>query len=166
MNLMQPLTPCLWVDHGKAVEAAEFYVSIFPNSRMTGGETQSVDDPDHGLAAGDQIVATFELDGRPFQTLAGGPMFTPDEAVSFAIMCRDQAEVDHYWGALTADGGQESQCGWLKDRYGFSWQVVPQRWVELSASTEPGVAERVTAAMMQMRKMDIAALEAAARGEG
>lgn len=164
MSLVQPLTPCIWVDHGQAVAAAEYYVGIFPNSRVTGGADAASDDPGHGISSGDTLVATFELDGQPFQTLAGGPIFTPDEAISFVIHCRDQAEVDRYWEALTADGGQESQCGWLKDRFGVSWQVVPQRYVELATSTEPGVAARVNDAMMQMRKLDVTALEAAARG--
>ena len=108
------------------------------------------------------LTVEFELDGHPFTALNGGPEFSFSEAVSFQIDCADQAEVDRYWEALTADGGQESMCGWLKDKYGLSWQVVPRRLVELLTDPDPGRAQRVMAAMMPMRKLVIADLEAAA----
>jgi predicted 3-demethylubiquinone-9 3-methyltransferase (glyoxalase superfamily) len=155
---MTTLTPCLWFDT-EAQDAANFYISVFPNSRIT--------DTTHYGEAGPRpadmvLTVEFELDGHPFTALNGGPEFSFTEAVSFQIDCADQAEVDRYWDALTADGGQESMCGWLKDKYGLSWQVVPRRLVELLADPDPGRAQRAMAAMMPMRKIIIADLEAAA----
>ncbi len=133
--------PCLWFD-GKAKEAADFYCSIFPNSKVT---QQS------------PIVTIFELNGTRFMGLDGGPMFTHSEAVSFVIECEDQKQIDHYWNSLTAGGGQESRCGWLKDKYGVSWQVVPSIMGALMSN--PDRAGRVTQAFMKMNKLDIETLE-------
>ncbi|OMH34391.1 VOC family protein [Tersicoccus sp. Bi-70] len=158
---MKDIITCLWFD-GQALEAARFYASVFPDSRIL---TQ-VDHPDNSPTAGtgDVMVVEFELSGRHFVGLNGGPAFAFTEAVSLQIMCEDQAEVDHYWEALTADGGQESQCGWLKDKYGLSWQVTPVALTELLASADAATAQRITAAFMPMKKLDIATIEAAARG--
>jgi predicted 3-demethylubiquinone-9 3-methyltransferase (glyoxalase superfamily) len=158
MEPMTTITPCLWFDT-QAQEAANFYITVFPDSRITGithyGEA--------GPRPADMVLTVeFELDGNPFTALNGGPEFSFSHAVSFQIDCADQAEVDRYWQALTADGGQEDMCGWLKDRYGLSWQVVPRRLVELLADPDPARAQRAMAAMMPMRKIVIAEIEAAA----
>lgn len=155
---MPEIVPCLWFDT-QAEEAANFYVSIFPNSKVTSVEYYGETGP---RAAGTVITAEFELDGKPFVALNGGPEFTFDEAVSMQVFCADQAEVDHYWNSLTANGGQESQCGWLKDRFGFSWQIVPTRLTELLKDPDPGRARRAMEAMLRMRKIVIADLENAA----
>ena len=154
---MPTITPCLWFDEA-AEDAANHYVSIFPNSRITSVSRYTEAGP---KPAGTPMVVAFELDGHRFTALNGGPEFTFNEAVSFQIDCADQAEVDHYWGRLT-DGGEEGPCGWLKDRYGLSWQVVPAGADELFNDPDPGRASRATEAMMGMRKLDIAALERAA----
>ncbi|MDG2522390.1 VOC family protein [Caulobacter segnis] len=155
---MPKITPFLWFDT-QAKEAADFYVSIFPNSKIRDVSYYSEGMP---APAGSVMVVEFELDGQVLQALNGGPHFKFDEAVSFVIDCVDQAEVDYYWDKLLADGGVESQCGWLKDRYGFSWQVTPRRLMELMADPDKAKAGRVAAAMMQMVKIDIAKIEAAA----
>ncbi len=151
--------PCLWFDTD-ALPAAEFYTSVFPNSRIG---TVTHFPPGSGEREGQVLTVAFELDGVPYLGLNGGPEFTFDEAVSITIDVEDQAELDHYWDALVADGGQESQCGWLKDKFGLSWQVVPAHWDEI-ATGDPERAGRVFAAMLTMRRLDIAALEAAAMG--
>lgn len=156
---MPRIVPNLWFDT-QAEEAAEFYVSIFPNSRVT--EITRYTEAGPG-PAGSVLTVNFELDGQLFTGINGGPQFPFTEAVSFVIGCADQAELDHYWERLT-DGGQEVQCGWLKDRYGLSWQVVPAGWEELMNDPDPERAARATAAMLGMVKLDIAALEAAADG--
>lgn len=157
---MPKLTPCLWFDTA-AEEAARFYTSVFKNSRI-------LDVSHYGEGAprpADLVLGVrFELDGQEFFALNGGPEFTFDEAVSFQIDCADQAEVDYYWDALLDGGGQESQCGWLKDRYGLSWQVIPRRLSELLADPDPARRERAMAAMMTMVKIDVSALERAAAG--
>jgi predicted 3-demethylubiquinone-9 3-methyltransferase (glyoxalase superfamily) len=158
---MPKITSCLWFDM-KAEEAAEFYVSIFPNSKITNVARSPTDTPEGGATAGQVLTVAFELDGKPDMGLNGGPLFKFSEAISFVIDCADQAEVDHYWEALLAGGGQESQCGWLKDRYGLSWQVTPRQLTELTTGPDRAKAARVFAAMMKMVKIDIAALEAAA----
>ena len=160
---MPAITPMLWFD-GQAEEAARFYVSVFPSSRIT--DIQRYPDAGrevHGHAAGTVMVVAFELDGQPYTALNGGPQFKISEAVSFVIGCATQDEVDYYWAKLGAGGPPEAQqCGWLKDRYGVSWQVVPRRLIELLG--DPARAGRVTEAMMQMKKLDVAALERAAAG--
>ena len=155
------LTTCLWFDKN-AQEAAAFYVGIFPNSRVTSRMRAPADTP--SAPEGAPLTVAFELDGKPFLGLNGGPHFTFNEAVSFIVDCRDQAEVDRYWEALLAGGGQPSQCGWLKDRSGVSWQVTPRRLMELMQDPDPTRAKRTTEAMMKMVKIDIAELERAAAG--
>ena len=157
---MPDIVPCLWFDT-QAEEAANFYVSVFPDSKVTRVDYYGDAGP---RPAGSVITAEFELDGKPFVALNGGPEFMFDEAVSLQVLCKDQAEVDHYWSALTADGGEESQCGWLKDRFGFSWQIVPTRLTELLRDPDPGRSGRAMQAMLRMRKIVIADLEAAAAG--
>lgn len=157
---MPRITPNLWFDT-QAQEAAEFYVSVFPNSKVT-------DITYYGEAgpgpAGTVLTVAFELDGQPFVGINGGPHFTFDEAVSFEIACQDQDEVDSYWEKLLAGGGEESQCGWLKDRYGLSWQVVPVGMVEILNGPDQERADRAMTAMLGMVKLDLAALQAAADG--
>ena len=158
---MPKITNCLWFDR-EAEAAAELYVSLFPNSRIL-----SVGRYPEGLPgdrAGEVMIVEFELDGRAFSGLNGGPQFTFDEAVSFQIEVQDQAELDHYWDGLIAGGGSESQCGWLKDRFGVSWQVVPVQLVRIMSGPDKAAAGRMTGAMMQMTRLDIAELEAAAAG--
>lgn len=156
---MPRITPNLWFDT-QALEAAEFYVSIFPNSSI--GEITHYIEGSPGPAGTVQTV-NFTLDGQPFTGINGGPQFTFSEAVSLLIDCADQAELDHYWEKLT-DGGEPVQCGWLRDRYGLSWQVVPSGWEALMNDPDPDRVARATAAMLGMVKLDIAALEAAADG--
>ena len=156
---MQKITPFLWFDT-QAEEAARFYASIFPNSKV--GDISRYPEGMPGQA-GSVMTVAFELDGQQFTALNGGPNFKFTEAVSFVVDCRDQAEVDHYWDKLTA-GGQEVQCGWLKDRYGLSWQIVPARLMELASDPDTAKAGRVMQAMMKMVKIDIAKLEEAAAG--
>ena len=154
---MPKITPCLWFDT-QGEEAARFYTSIVPNSRI-------VDVAHYGEAgpreAGSVMVVRFELDGQGLVALNGGPEFTFDEAISFQIDCADQEEVDRYSEALT-DGGEQGPCGWVKDRFGLSWQVVPARLIELLGDPDEAKAQRAMAAMLEMRKIDIAAVEAAA----
>lgn len=146
------IAPCIWFD-GAALEAAEFYCSVFPNSEV-GAVMRNPN--------GSPLLVAFTLDGHPFQALNGGAHFVPDEAISFVVPCADQDEVDRYWDALLAGGGEESMCGWLKDRYGVSWQVVPSAMEDLFTDPDPQRVERMTEAMLQMRKLDLAALRAAA----
>jgi predicted 3-demethylubiquinone-9 3-methyltransferase (glyoxalase superfamily) len=156
------IAPCLWMD-GQAEEAADFYISIFPNSRIVnilryGEAGREV----HGGEPGSVLTVEFELDGQLFTTLNGGPMFQFSEAISFQIDAPTQERVDYFWEALTADGGEPSQCGWLKDKYGVSWQVFP---MELSrkwfGDPNDPKSQRAFAAMMEMKKIDIAALQKA-----
>lgn len=153
------ITPCLWFD-GTAEEAANLYVGIFKNSKIT--EISRCGDAGP-LPKGTVLTVAFELDGQPFTALNGGPMFKFSEAVSFQIPCDTQAEIDRYWNSLTADGGEESMCGWLKDKFGLSWQVVPNRLIELITGSDPDQVRRVTEAMMTMRKIDVARIEEAAK---
>lgn len=139
--MANPIFPCLWFDN-QAKEAAEFYCSVFPDSKIN---------------SENPMVVIFELNGVKFMGLNGGPMFKHSEAVSFVIECKDQEEIDHYWYKLIADGGKESQCGWCKDKFGVSWQVVPQILGKLMSNPEK--AQQVTNAFMKMKKMDIATLE-------
>ncbi|MFD6896948.1 VOC family protein [Rhodococcus sp. NPDC060086] len=157
---MPALTPCLWFDMN-AQEAAEFYTTVFPNSKVLSTSYYPEGTP---LPAGTVLTVEFELDGSRFTGLNGGPQFQFTEAVSFQIDCGGQDEVDHYWNSLIADGGEESQCGWCKDRFGVSWQVVPRRLFELLADPDRNVAQRVSDVLMKMQKIEIALLEEAARG--
>jgi predicted 3-demethylubiquinone-9 3-methyltransferase (glyoxalase superfamily) len=152
---MGRITPCLWFDT-EGQEAAELYTSIFPNSKITKVTTR----PDR--PEGTVLTVEFELDGEPFVALNGGPQFSFTEAISLFVHCDSQEEVDHFWNALTADGGEESQCGWLKDRFGLSWQIIPDRLMELIGDPDAGRSQRAMQAMLQMQKIDIAELERAA----
>jgi predicted 3-demethylubiquinone-9 3-methyltransferase (glyoxalase superfamily) len=157
---MPKLIPNLWFDT-EAEEAAEFYASVFPNSRVVAKTHYTEGSP---REAGMVMTVAFELDGQRFVGINGGPEFQFSEAVSLQIECETQEEVDHYWERLTADGGEEGPCGWLKDRYGLSWQVTPAGIDELFADPDPERARRAMDAMLKMRKLDIAALKAAADG--
>ena len=160
---MSAITPCLWFD-GQAEEAATFWTSIFPDSRVDAVHKAASDTPSG--KKGSVITVDFTLRGQPFTGLNGGADFQFSEAISFMVDCADQAEVDRYWEALTADDGEPGPCGWLKDRFGVSWQIVPRRLLELTQeSDDPAAAERAMQAMLQMGKIDIAALERAAAGD-
>ena len=154
---MQKITPCLWFDT-EGEDAATFYTSIFPNSRIT-------DVARYGSAGprpeGTVMTVSFELDGLKFVALNGGPQFTFNEAVSFQVLCESQDEVDAYWSKLS-EGGEEGPCGWLKDKFGLSWQIVPTRLPELLEDRDREKSQRVMAAMLEMRKIDVEALERAA----
>jgi predicted 3-demethylubiquinone-9 3-methyltransferase (glyoxalase superfamily) len=154
-------TTCLWFD-GQAEEAAHYYVSIFKNSRL--GRIVRYSESEHGTA-GSVMAADFVANGQKFVALNGGPQFTFDEAISFQIHCDDQEEVDHYWNKFVEDGGEAGPCGWVKDKYGLSWQVVPSRVIELISDPDTEKAARTTQAMYKMSKLDIAALEKAYAGE-
>jgi predicted 3-demethylubiquinone-9 3-methyltransferase (glyoxalase superfamily) len=151
---------CLWFD-GQAEEAANYYASVFKNSKI--GRVLRHTEGGPG-PAGSVITVEFELNGQKFVGLNGGPEFTFSEAISFQIFCKDQDEVDYYWNALT-EGGEESMCGWLKDRYGVSWQVIPDGLIDMLGDPDQDKAKRTTEAMFEMRKLDIAALERAYAGE-
>lgn len=156
---MTSIAPCLWFD-GQAEQAAAHYTAIFPDSGILGVTRYGPDTPG---PEGEVMTVDFSLDGQHYVGLNGGPQFPFTEAVSFQIHCGDQDEVDHYWTRL-AEGGEEGQCGWLKDRFGVSWQVVPTRLIELLGDADAGRAQRATQAMLTMEKIDIAALERAADG--
>lgn len=161
MELKMPkITPFLWFEN-QAEEAAQFYLKIFPNSRINNIAYYPKDSPG---PEGKVMVINFELDGLPFTALNGGSVFQINEAISFVIDCKDQAEVDHYWEKLS-DGGEKSQCGWLKDKFGVTWQVVPKQLDELMSHPDPEKVYRVNQAMLKMTKMDIAALKAAFDGD-
>jgi predicted 3-demethylubiquinone-9 3-methyltransferase (glyoxalase superfamily) len=165
MATTQPLVPCLWFDT-QAEEAARFYTGIFKNSR-TGTITRysEAGREVHGGTPGTVMTIEFELDGQPFTALNGGPHFKFNEAVSFQIMCRTQEEVDHYWNKLSEGGDLKAQqCGWLKDKYGLSWQVVPTVLVEMMSDPDREKSDRAMEAMLKMKKLDIAALERAFEG--
>lgn len=156
---MQKITPCLWFDN-QALEAANFYVSLFKNSKIN---EISYYDETGGELAGKVMLVTFTLDGQDLMALNGGPHFKFNEAISLYVDCADQAEVDRMWDALL-EGGEESQCGWLKDKYGLSWQIVPSILGKLMNDPDPVKAGHVRAAMLQMVKIDIAALQKAYEG--
>jgi predicted 3-demethylubiquinone-9 3-methyltransferase (glyoxalase superfamily) len=158
--MSQKIVPNLWFD-GQAEEAANFYVDIFEDAKILNVAKYPEGSPGE---AGTVMTVEFELNGVRFVGINGGPQFKFDEAVSFQIDCEDQAEVDYFWDRLT-DGGEESQCGWLKDRFGLSWQVVPRGMEVVNNDPDPEKAQRAMAAMMKMRKIDVAALRAAAEGE-
>jgi predicted 3-demethylubiquinone-9 3-methyltransferase (glyoxalase superfamily) len=155
---MQKITPFLWFDN-QAEEAAKFYTSVFKNSRITGVSRYGEAGPG---PAGSAMTVAFELEGTPFTALNGGPEYKFTEAVSFYVDCKSQQEVDYFWQKLS-EGGEQGPCGWLKDRYGLSWQIVPSALTELLSNPDQGKAGRVMQAMLQMKKIDIAALEQAAR---
>jgi len=158
---MSKISPCLWFD-GNAEEAAQLYTSLFPNSRIDKVTRSPADNP--STPRGAVLTVDFTLDGQRFIGLNGGPAHLFTEAISFSIDCEDQAEVDRYWDALIEDGGAPDQCGWLKDRFGVSWQVVPRILPELLQSSDPEVAARTMEAMLQMIKLDVDKLREAAQG--
>ncbi len=165
MTTARRITPFLWYDD-KAEEAAKFYVSVFKNSSI-GGITR-YDDASSAAAGrpkGTVMTIEFQLDGQPFVAINGGPHFKFTEAVSFVVNCDSQEEGDHYWDKLTSGGGQESQCGWLKDKYGLSWQVVPTALTEMLQDKDPAKSKRVMEAMLKMKKIDIPTLKQAYDGQ-
>ncbi|MEV0271940.1 VOC family protein [Hamadaea sp. NPDC050747] len=159
--MTQKITPMLWFDN-EAEEAAEFYVGLFPDARILEVSRYGEGMP---KPAGTALVVNFEIAGQRYQALNGGPDFKFTEAVSFVVDCADQKEVDYYWDAMTADGGEESQCGWLKDKYGVSWQIIPQQLSSLIGGADPAAAQRATQAMFGMRKLDIQGLQDAYDGK-
>lgn len=158
-----PITPCLWFD-GQAQEAAEFYTSVFPDSRITGVQEVTTEGHPTGLPVGSVLAVMFELEGRPYFALNGGPGFPFTQAVSFQTYPRTQAELDERWNALV-DGGEEVQCAWLTDQFGLSWQVVPECYLDAMRSGDQEAIGRIHTALLGMVKPDVAALEAAFRGE-
>lgn len=160
-NIHQKITPFLWFDK-EAAEAAAFYASIFKDSSINGTTYYGDSAP---LPKGTVLTVDFTLNGQHFTALNGGPHFKFNEAVSFVVHCENQEEVDYYWDSLLKDGGRESQCGWLKDKFGLSWQIVPERMLELLAGPDKDKANRAMQAMMKMVKLDLPTLEKAAAGE-
>ena len=166
MQFTSKIVPCLWFD-SQGEDAARFYTELFPNSRIThiaryGEAGKEV----HGRKPGSVMTVSFELAGQPFTALNGGPHFKFSEAISLQIMCDDQKEVDHFWNALAAGGPVEAQqCGWVKDRYGLSWQVIPKAFLEMMTSKDTAAIERAFGAMMNMKKLDLAQLQRAFDGK-
>jgi predicted 3-demethylubiquinone-9 3-methyltransferase (glyoxalase superfamily) len=156
-TMANSICTCLWFRDGRGLEAAEYYCSLIPGSRI---EKSFVGDNDYGAFS----VVDFTLGGVPYQILDAGPMFTLTEAMSISVATDDQAETDRLWVALTENGGEETACGWLKDRYGVSWQIFPRRLIELTTSSDKTVSTKAMAAMMKQTKIDIAEIEAAVRG--
>jgi predicted 3-demethylubiquinone-9 3-methyltransferase (glyoxalase superfamily) len=165
MPSIHRITPCLWFD-GQAEAAANFYVGIFKNSKITHVQRYGeVGREHHRQEPGTVMVAAFELEGQPFTALNGGPLFKFSEAVSFQVMCESQEEVDYFWDKLSAGGDPQAQaCGWLKDQFGLSWQVVPKALIEMISDKDAAKSQRAMGAMMQMKKIDIAACRKAFEG--
>jgi predicted 3-demethylubiquinone-9 3-methyltransferase (glyoxalase superfamily) len=162
LQFASKIVPCLWFD-SNGEDAARFYTGIFPDSRIT--DISRYSEAANGKPAGSVLTVAFELAGQPFTALNGGPVFKFNEAVSFQIMCDSAEEVDHFWNALSAGGPVEAQqCGWLKDRFGVSWQVIPKRFIEMLTDSDKTRVGRVFAAMMKMKKLDLPALERAFNG--
>jgi len=160
----QKISPCLWFDT-EAEEAANFYVSVFDNSRIINvARYPNEGQEGHGKEAGSAMAVDFELSGQRFVGLNGGPQFKFDETISFQVYCESQEEVDYFWSKLT-EGGQEGRCGWLKDRYGLSWQIVPGALLRMMTDADPKKPQRVMKAFLQMKKFDIAALQRAYDGD-
>jgi len=162
---MQKITPFLWFD-GQAEEAANFYTSLFKNSKI-GRILRYTEEAAEaaGRPVGSVLTIEFEIEGQKFVALNGGPLFRFSESVSFVVNCETQEEVDYFWEKLTADGGEESQCGWLKDKFGLSWQITPTVLIDMLHDKDPGKAERVMNAMLQMQKIEIPKLKAAYDGK-
>ena len=159
---MNKITTCLWFDHGKAREAAEFYASVFPDSSVGESHASPADNP--SAKEGEELTVEFTVMGQAFIGLNGGPMVQPNFSVSFMIVTENQKDTDRYWNAIVGNGGEESQCGWCKDRWGFSWQITPRALLDATTDPDRAAAKRAMAAMMTMRKIDIATIEAARAG--
>lgn len=159
--MKQKITPFLWFD-GQAEEAVNFYVSVFKNAKVNGTTHYGEEGPQ---PKGKIMTIHFELNGQEFVALNGGPNFTFTEAISFLVNCETQEEINYYWEKLTADGGQEIECGWLKDKYGLCWQIVPAKFREWATANDASGMERVMRSLMQMKKLNLATLQAAFDGE-
>ncbi|RPI15854.1 MAG: VOC family protein [Ignavibacteriae bacterium] len=162
---MQKISTCLWFDK-QAEEAVKFYTTVFKNSKI--GTTTRYDETvakAAGMPVGTVMTITFELEGREFMALNGGPLFKFNEAISLVVNCKSQAEIDEYWNKLTSNGGEESMCGWLKDKYGLSWQIVPEAWEKMMSDKDTEKSKRAMEALMKMKKIELPVLEQAYEGK-
>jgi predicted 3-demethylubiquinone-9 3-methyltransferase (glyoxalase superfamily) len=160
---MSNMITCLWFDRGEAREAAQFYASVFPDSHVGEGHATAADNP--AAKAGEELLVEFTVLGQAFIGLNGGPNFQPNQAVSFMVLTENQQDTDRYWNAIVGNGGEESDCGWCKDRWGFSWQITPRALLEAINDPDRAAAKRAMEAMMTMKKIDIATIESARRAQ-